>query len=103
MIIILCTLPNNEKLALKLIHTLLNLKLAACVNLISNIRSYYYWNDQLQTSNELQLLIKTQDSLQEKIFNTIKKTHPYTIPELLVIPITFGEIQYLNWITKVLS
>lgn len=100
MIIILCTLPNNKDLALQLIQTLLNNKLAGCITLFNAAHSFYYWNNQLENQIEFQLLIKTKRSLEKKIFNTIKKIHPYKIPELLVIPIISSEINYLKWINS---
>lgn len=102
-IIILCTLPNNKNFALKLIKILLDNKLAACITLLHETQSFYYWNDKFENQIEFQLLIKTKKSLKKDVFKKIKTLHPYKLPELLVIPIISGEINYLNWIHSTLK
>lgn len=97
-IIILCTIPNNENLAHKLIQILLDRKLAACITLLNKAHSFYYWNNKFETEIEFQLLIKTKKSLKKRVFNKIKELHPYKTPELLTIPIIAGETNYLKWI-----
>lgn len=100
-IIILCTVPNNKVLASKLIKILLKNKLAACITLIDKAHSYYYWNNKLKNNTELQLLIKTKQSLEQLVFDEIKKQHPYQVPELLTLPIINGELNYLKWINSI--
>lgn len=100
-IIILCTLPNDKGFALKLIHTLLKNKLAACITLLDKVHSYYYWDNKLKNHIELQLLIKTKQSLEQSVFNSIKKQHPYQIPELITLSIINGEFNYLQWINSI--
>lgn len=102
-VIILCTLPNDQEYAIKLIKILLKNKLAACITLLDAARSFYYWNKKLENHTELQLLIKTKKSLEKLVFNKIKKLHPYKVPELLVIPVITGESNYLNWMQSVLN
>lgn len=96
-IIILCTLPNNQKLAIKLIKILLNAKLAACITLLNAAHSFYYWDNKFESNIEIQLLIKTKKSLEKLVFNKINEFHPYQIPELLTIPIISVESNYLQW------
>lgn len=102
-IIILCTLPNDNNSAVQLIKILLDTKLAACITLLNNVRSFYYWNDKFENHNEIQLLIKTKKTLEKLVFNKIKELHPYKIPELLTIPVTHVELNYLQWIDSVLN
>ncbi|URJ26130.1 divalent-cation tolerance protein CutA [Blochmannia endosymbiont of Camponotus modoc] len=102
MIIILCTTPNDMSIALNLTKTLLHHKLAACITLLHEVRSFYYWGNALKEKDELQLLIKTQSSLKEAVLNTIQKLHPYKVPEFLVLPIIDGEPNYLSWMQSVL-
>ncbi|WP_236840118.1 divalent-cation tolerance protein CutA [Blochmannia endosymbiont of Camponotus nipponensis] len=86
-----------------LTKTLLHHKLAACITLFKEVRSFYYWDNTLKESIELQLLIKTKSLLKEPVFNTIKKLHPYKVPELLVLPIIDGESNYLSWMRSMLK
>ncbi|URJ29728.1 divalent-cation tolerance protein CutA [Blochmannia endosymbiont of Camponotus sp.] len=102
MIIILCTTPNDMSVVLNITKTLLSNKLAACINLLHEVRSFYYWGTTLKDHTELQLLIKTQSFLKDSVFTTIKKFHPYTVPELLVLPIIDGEPSYLSWMRSTL-
>lgn len=102
-IVILCTLPDDKLIASKLTQILLHDKLAACISIIYKIRSFYYWENQIKHENEIQLFIKTKYCLKNKIFNTIKKIHPYKIPELLILPVLNGEKHYLSWIKSSLQ
>lgn len=102
-IIILCTLPNDTELSIKLTKILLQTKLAACITLIKDVHSFYYWNKELKNDIELQLLIKTKKSLEKLVFHKIKELHPYKVPELLTIPIINGEFHYLQWIHSMLN
>ncbi|WP_331828475.1 divalent-cation tolerance protein CutA [Candidatus Blochmannia sp. SNP] len=101
MIIILCTIPNDMSIVLNITKTLLNNKLAACITL-HEVRSFYYWETTLKDHTELQLLIKTQNFLKNSVFTTIKKLHPYKVPELLALSIIDGESNYLSWMQSAL-
>ncbi|WP_284150751.1 divalent-cation tolerance protein CutA [Blochmannia endosymbiont of Camponotus sp. C-003] len=102
MIIILCTIPNDMSIVSNLTKTLLHHKLAACITVLHEVRSFYYWDNVLKDQSELQLLIKTHSSLQEETLNTIKQLHPYKVPELLVLPIIDGDPNYLSWMRSIL-
>lgn len=99
-IIILCTFPQNTKTISQLIDILLYKKLAACISILHDTQTFYYWDNKKVNNTETQLLIKTTYSLKNKIFKNIKKLHPYKIPELLVLPVLNGEKNYLSWIIK---
>ncbi|WHL25019.1 MAG: divalent-cation tolerance protein CutA [Candidatus Blochmannia vicinus] len=101
MIIILCTVPDNMSVVVNITKTLLNNKLAACITL-HKVRSFYYWETTLKDHTELQLLIKTKNFLKDSVFTTIKKLHPYEVPELLALPIIDGEPNYLSWMQSAL-
>lgn len=103
MIIILCTLPHDTPIVSKLIKTLLHHKLAACISTLHKMHSFYYWENNLQDHAEIQLLIKTKNSLKRMVFKTIKKLHPYKIPELLTLSIAEGDKDYLSWMQSVLQ
>jgi periplasmic divalent cation tolerance protein len=94
--IVLVTVPD-ETLATTIAQTLLENHLAACINFFP-IRSIYTWQSQIQSDNELQLIIKTQTKLFPTIQTTIQKLHTYETPEILAIPITSGFSPYLDWI-----
>jgi periplasmic divalent cation tolerance protein len=73
-------------------------KIAACVNIISQVRSIYSWKNKICDENEFLLIIKTKYSLFETLKTRVKQAHPYEIPEIICINILDGLPEYLNWI-----
>ena len=90
------TKTEADKIATKLVQE----KLAACVNIIPNIKSIYRWKDKISTDSEFLLIIKTVQRVEEEIFKKICKLHSYDTPEMISIPVTGGEKNYLNWLSK---
>ncbi len=89
-------LPGAEALA----ETLIERKLAACVNLLPAMTSIYSWQGRLERGSEHQLVIKTRQSLWDDIVAVISERHPYELPEILAIPVTAGLPGYLSWIDE---
>jgi periplasmic divalent cation tolerance protein len=73
-------------------------KLAACVNIVSPIRSIYRWQDAVQTDTEHMLIIKTRANLVAKIEARVKELHSYEVPEVIALPIVAGAKSYLDWV-----
>jgi len=95
-IIIETTYPNLAD-AKKLGETLLNKKLAACVQ-FSEIESSYFWQDKIETSCEVLVKIKSKKSLFDEISETINKHHNYETPQILASEVCKGSTAYLSWI-----
>ncbi len=95
--IILSTFPDRES-AEHCARLLVSLKLAACVNLLPGITSFYWWREQMQASNEFLLLIKAEKSFYSDIENTLLQHHPYELPEIVALPIDCALQKYLHWI-----
>jgi periplasmic divalent cation tolerance protein len=95
--IILCTCPDNAT-AEKIARCLVSDNLAACVNILPGITSVYRWQGQIETAQEQLLLIKANKSSYQAIETTIKKHHPYELPEIIAVPIENGLPEYLHWI-----
>ncbi|WP_193015256.1 divalent-cation tolerance protein CutA [Proteus sp. FME41] len=102
MIIAYSTVPN-EMVANEIAHYLINEKLAACVNLIPNIKSIYYWNNKIIEDNEILMMIKSEKRKQQTLIDTLVEIHPYETPEVIIIPIENGFKGYLNWIHQSLN
>ena len=98
-ILVLSTAPNL-KTAKKLADLLLRQHLAACVSVIQGIHSFYWWKGKQASSREIMLFIKTRKPLYAKLEKEIKKNHPYTVPEILVLPIIQGNKTYMDWVQK---
>ena len=96
--IIIKTTTDSHK-AMKLIaNTLLNKKLAACVNMIPRMRSKYIVDGRITESREVILLIKTTKKLENKVYKTIKDLHNYEIPEISTIQTSKVDKNYENWL-----
>jgi periplasmic divalent cation tolerance protein len=96
-VLIVSTCPDQET-AENIARLLVSEKLAACVNILPNIRSIYSWQGQIESASELLLLIKATDNNYLAIENLIKSVHPYECPEIIAISIVKGSPEYLNWI-----
>jgi periplasmic divalent cation tolerance protein len=94
--LVLVTVPN-ETAAKAIAHSLLDAKLAACINFFG-VESCYRWEDQINHELEVQLIIKTQSHLFPDLTAKLTAIHPYDIPEIIAIPIVAGAPPYLNWI-----
>ncbi len=79
-------------------NTLLNKKLAACVNMIPRMRSKYIVDGRITESREVILLIKTTKKLENKVYKTIKDLHNYEIPEISTIQTSKVDKNYENWL-----
>ncbi|MBI3615985.1 MAG: divalent-cation tolerance protein CutA [Candidatus Omnitrophica bacterium] len=86
--------------AQQLAKTLLQSRLAGCVNLIQGINSWYWWQGKLDHSREVLLLVKTSRDCLPKLAKLLKKHHSYQVPELIAVPIEWGDRNYLNWLEQ---
>lgn len=98
-IVVLCTCPDNTS-ARELAQTLLSEKLAACVNLIPQVTSLYYWQGKMEESQEVQLVIKTRRTMFGVLQERLLALHPYEVPEILALPILCGNPAYLQWVQE---
>ena len=89
---------NSAEIASSIAETLVNKKLAACVNIVNGIESVYQWQGKIEHDQEILLIIKTRQSLFSQLEQTIQELHNYELPEIIAVPITSGEKNYLNWI-----
>lgn len=96
---IFCTVPDAAT-AKKISQTLVEEKLAACCNIVPGLTSIYSWENKIQDETELLLIIKSRQELFPELEQRIKKLHPYSIPEIIAIPIFNGNIDYLKWMEE---
>lgn len=98
MILIYTTLPDLET-AQNISETLLHERLIACSNILPNMLSMYRWNDALERSEEVVLLLKTQASLQETLMQRLSSLHPYEVPCIFALQPSAVLTSYAQWIT----
>ena len=94
--VVLVTVPKDkaEELSQKIVVS----GLAACINIVDNIKSVYKWKGELKSETESLLIIKTANKKVENLIKSVKKDHPYEIPEIISMTISEGNPDYLNWI-----
>jgi periplasmic divalent cation tolerance protein len=80
-------------------RTLVEERLAACVNIIESVRSIYRWQGKLESAGELLLLIKTDAQHLDLLQKRLTELHSYDLPEFLVLEVSGGSEAYLHWIT----
>ncbi|MEO8837274.1 MAG: divalent-cation tolerance protein CutA [Herbaspirillum sp.] len=98
-IVVLSNLPDSDS-AEALARTLVELRLAACVNILPAVQSVYRWQGKLEHVTECTLLIKTVDNRYQEVQRVIVTAHPYAVPEIISLPITAGLPAYLAWLTN---
>ena len=96
-IVCLVTIDDIEK-AVRIGQILVENKLAACVNLLPEIRSIYSWQGKIHDELETLMIIKTRKDVFKDLQKTIKELHPYEVPEIITLPIDQGLPEYLQWI-----
>ncbi len=98
-IVVLITVPDGDT-AQNIANRLVEEKLAACVNIVKDINSIYYWKGNIENDEEHLLIVKTKIELFDRLTDLIKSIHPYTVPEIIALPIISGSESYLRWIDE---
>ena len=96
--IVFVTAPIKE--ADKIGKAVVGKKLAACVNIIENIKSIYWWEGKINNEKESLLIFKTVEKEVNNLILYIKDIHSYDVPEVVVVDIKDGNNDYLNWISS---
>jgi periplasmic divalent cation tolerance protein len=98
-IVVLSTCVSVKE-ANRIATELVEKKLAACVNLVSGVRSVYRWKNKIEKSQEVLLVIKTSRALFENVRSAIEKVHSYELPEVIALPVVDGAEPYLEWMDR---
>ena len=101
-LLVLCTCPDNTEAEL-IARTLVEEKLAACVNIIPAVSSVYRWQENIEFATEVQLMIKTSKDKYHLLEQKINILHSYETPEIIALNIQQGDKHYLNWINESLK
>lgn len=98
--VVIFVTASTEEEAKKIESTLLDQRKAACVNIILGIKSSFWWKGEIETAQEVLLMIKTKTSKLNEIIRIVKEIHSYETPEVIALPIIGGNEDYLRWIGK---
>jgi periplasmic divalent cation tolerance protein len=96
-IAVVTNLPDSDS-AFNLARELVQLRLAACINVLGPITSFYHWEGKLEEAREVPLLIKTTDARYAELEKAIRERHPYSLPEIIAWPVEQGLPEYLRWV-----
>ncbi len=96
-VIVLVTTDSEEE-AQRIASTLLKERKAACVNIVPEINSFFWWQGKIDSADESLLIIKTRAALLDDVVSLVKANHHYQVPEVIALPVVGGNPDYLNWI-----
>ncbi|HVP47663.1 MAG TPA: divalent-cation tolerance protein CutA [Bryobacteraceae bacterium] len=95
-IVVLSTAASAEE-AEKLARGLVEARLAACVNVVPGMRSFYRWKENIEDAAEWLLVIKSSRARFEALRGMLEQLHSYEVPEVIALSVIDGAENYLNW------
>ena len=98
-LVVYITVPSRE-VGQEIANVLVEGKLAACVNIVSGISSVFAWQGDIEQGDELLLIAKTRTALFDRLATTVKRVHPYDVPEIIAVPVVEGSRGYLRWLDE---
>ena len=96
-IVVFMTAANREEAGL-LAETLVEKRLAACVQILPEMESVYRWQGKVERQREVLLIAKTIRSKFEELEKEVRAHHSYETPEIVALPLTAGSSPYLAWL-----
>ena len=97
--VVLVAAPSAEKAA-ELGHLLVDEKLAACVNIVPQVRSIYRWEGAVQDEQEAVMVVKTTAARFDALHQRVLALHPYQVPEVIRLDVAAGHLPYLDWVRE---
>jgi len=98
-IVVFVTCQNVDE-AKKIAKALLSKRLAACITILHQIESFYWWKGKIEESKEALLIVKSKITLLNELINEIKLIHSYETPEIIALPIIGGYTNYIKWLNQ---
>jgi periplasmic divalent cation tolerance protein len=98
-IVVLITASSKDEAA-TIGAALVQERLAACVNIVPEVRSLFFWEGKAQDERETLLIVKSSLPLLETLISRVKSLHSYSVPEVIALPIVGGSTDYLTWLRE---
>ncbi|HIQ31091.1 MAG TPA: divalent-cation tolerance protein CutA [Aquifex aeolicus] len=100
-LVVFITVPKDR--AESLSRFIIENKLGACVNRVESVSSLYWWKGKIEEDTESLLVVKTATYRFGELLKKVREVHPYTVPEIIALPIVAGNEDYLRWIDETLK
>lgn len=100
-VVVFVTAKEGE--AEKIASELVNRRLAACVNILPGVTSIYWWQGKIEKDRESLLVIKSDEKVLDKLVETVKRVHSYTVPEIIAVSVVGGSKEYIKWVEENVS
>jgi periplasmic divalent cation tolerance protein len=94
-----CTFPDADT-ARKIVSEIVELRLAACGNILPQVHSIYWWQDKVESGDESLAVFKLSASRYAEFETTLRVLHPYEVPEIISFPIGKALPDYLKWVIE---
>src|SRR5690606_8194408 len=91
---------SGEEEAARIARTLVEERLVACANILPPVRSFYWWEGELQDDREVVFVAKTTAGLVPRDIQRVKELHSYQVPAILALPILEGNAVFLQWVRQ---
>jgi periplasmic divalent cation tolerance protein len=98
-IIVLVTCPNR-RVAEAIGRALVEERLVACANVVPGLTSIYRWQGRICRDAEVLVLLKTRRPRFGALSRRVRELHPYSVPEIIALPVALGAATYLAWIAE---
>ncbi len=95
--VVFITVPDEEEAA-RIARTIVEERLAGCVNIVKGIRSIYSWEGKVVDEHEVLMIVKTKRVLFTELEKRVKGLHSYSVPEIISLPIIEGSEGYMEWL-----
>jgi len=96
-IVVLSTCGTEDE-AQRIARLLVESRLAACVNVIPRMRSFYRWKGAVEWADECLLVIKSSRELFDSLRGVLEQAHSYEVPEAIALLIVDGAENYMTWL-----
>ncbi len=97
--VVFITVPDEER-AVAVARALVEERLAGCVNIVRGVRSIYRWEGKIEDDPEVLMIVKTSGGLFSRLEERVRELHPYSVPEVISLPLAEGSEDYLSWLGR---
>ena len=98
-LVVLITVASREE-AERIARRLVEDRLAACVNIVPQVRSFFIWQGKFSQEDECLLVAKSRRPRFRDLTTAVKQLHSYSVPEIIALPILVGSADYLRWMAE---